>query len=161
MLGCEASRFPSPLQHSAIGEGADFRDSTRARSHEVSSCRARRTAGLLLAVVGIWLIAGGGCDLSARDLNAQGSAVIFGRVLSSPGMATYPMPPPNPVAGRRVTVSPAAGGAVIASAISGSDGGFRFNLPPGDYSVAGVGNPRLVHLDPGQQLQVDLHLLNP
>jgi hypothetical protein len=116
---------------------------------------------LLVAVIGIWLIAGGGCDLSAQDSNAQGTAVIFGRVLSLPGMATEPMPPPTPVAGRQVTVSPAAGGAVMASAISGSDGSFRFSLPPGDYSVGGVGSPHLVHVDPGQQLQVDLHLPNP
>jgi hypothetical protein len=116
-----------------------------------------RTRSVLLAL-GVWLLA---CGPSSRGLNAQDTAVIFGRVLSSPGMATQPMPPPIPVPGRRVTVSPAAGGAVIASATSAKDGSFRFSLPPGDYSVAGVGNPHLVHLDPGQQLQVDMHLPNP
>lgn len=136
-------------------------DSIRARCREIRPWRGRRALGLLIAVIGIWLIACGGCDLSARDSNAQGSGVIFGRVLSLPGVHTQPMPPPTPIAGRRITVSPAAGGAVIASAISGSGGGFRFSLPPGDYSVAGVGSPHLVHLDPGRQLQVDLHLPNP
>jgi hypothetical protein len=158
MFDHDASRLRSALSQLPVGKG-DF--PTSRRLLESLPRRMRRIAGLLFAIAGIWLIACGGCDLSARDSNAQGGAVIFGRVLSSPGMATQPMPRPIPVAGRQVTVSPAAGGGAIASATSGSDGSFRFSLPPGDYSVAGVGNPHLVHLDPGQQLQVDLHLPNP
>jgi hypothetical protein len=121
---------------------------------------ARRCAGFVLAVMAIWLMS---CNLSSRDSNAaaQASAVIFGRVLSSPGMATQPMPKPIGVPGRVVTLAPAAGGALIATATSASDGSYRFTVPPGDYSVSGVGNPHLVHVDPGQQLEVNLFLLNP
>ncbi len=99
--------------------------------------------------------------LRDSDAVAQGSAVVYGRVLSGPGVATQPMPAPTGVAGMSVTISDAASGKTLSTATSGSDGSFRFTVAPGDYSVKGPGNPHLVHVDPGQQLEVNLYLPNP
>jgi hypothetical protein len=60
-----------------------------------------------------------------------------------------------------VTVTDLSSGKVVAAALTDADGGFRFSLPPGDYSLGGVGNPHLVHVSPGQQLQEDLRFPNP
>ncbi len=68
---------------------------------------------------------------------------------------------PIGVPGVTVTVADALSGKIVSSAVSGGDGSFRFVLPPGDYAVKGRGNPHLVHVDEGQQLQVDLYLPNP
>jgi hypothetical protein len=93
---------------------------------------------------------------------AQATAVVFGRVLSGPGMAS-PMgvPQPTGVAGMKITISDFASGKTISTATSGSDGSYRFTVPPGAYSVKGPGNPHSFHVDAGQQLQVDLYILNP
>ena len=94
---------------------------------------------------------------------SDASAVVFGRVLSGPGTVSSLMPNPEPtgVAGMKVTISDLASGKTVSSAISGSDGSFRFTVPPGDYSVKGPGNPHSFRIDAGQHLQVDLLLLIP
>ncbi len=113
--------------------------------------------------LGLLSSAGCGLPLQAFAAAAQPTAVIFGRVLSSPGTAspTMPMPQATGVAGMSVTISDAASGKILSSTISGSDGSFRFTVAPGDYSLKGPGNPHLVHVDAGQQLEVNLQLPNP
>jgi hypothetical protein len=103
------------------------------------------------------------CGLSLHDSDAaaQSTAVIFGRVLSGPGMASHNMAAPTAVAGMNVTIADAASARTASTATTGNDGTFRFLVPPGDYSVKGPGNPHLVHVEPGQQLQVDLYMPNP
>jgi len=64
------------------------------------------------------------------------------------------------MSGMKVTISDASG-KTVSSAVSGHDGSYRFTVPPGNYSVQGPDNPHLVHVDPGQQLQVDLYLPTP
>jgi hypothetical protein len=102
-----------------------------------------------------------GLSPHAGEVSAQAMSVVFGRVLSSPGMASPDMPKPSGVPGTTVTISDAASGKAVASATTGNDGGFRFTVPPGDYSVKGPGNPHLVHVEPGQQFEVHLYLPNP
>jgi hypothetical protein len=133
--------------------------------------RGKRILGYVAAIFGVLLmVTSGSCSQSASDSSsdsssgsssASGDAVIFGRVLSSPGMASHEMAKPSGVAGMTVTVSDAASSKVVSTTTSAADGSFRFTLAPGDYAVAGPGNPHLVHVDPGQQLEVNLHLPNP
>jgi hypothetical protein len=92
---------------------------------------------------------------------APASAVIQGRVLSAPGAPSPMMGRPTGVPDVNVTVADALSGKVVSSALSANDGSFRFVVPPGDYAVKGRGNPHLVHVDAGQQLEVDLYLPNP
>ena len=63
--------------------------------------------------------------------------------------------------GVTVTVADISGSHVIATAITRAGGDFSFTLAPGDYSVRAAGNPHLVHVDPGQKVQVDLYLPTP
>jgi hypothetical protein len=133
----------------------------------------RRSCRVILLAFGIaGLVAGISCLKSnttgallffVSDASAQDTAVIFGRVLSGPGTMSQNMPAPSPrgVAGVNVSLSEFAGGKVISTAISGSDGSFRFTVPPGDYTIKGAGNPRSFHVDAGEQRQVDLQLPNP
>ena len=104
-----------------------------------------------------------GLPLQASIAAAQPAAVVFGRVLSSPGTVSREMPNPQPtgVAGVSVSISDFASGKTLSSTVSASDGSFRFTVPPGDYTVKGPGNPHSFHVDAGQQLQMDLYLLNP
>ena len=118
-----------------------------------------RIAGFALCLV---MASGGGLGTPLRSCEAApAGAVIYGRVLSSPGAASRQMPPPLGVAGVTVTLAAAATRKVISSAITGSDGSFRFEVEPGDYAVAGRGNPHLGHVDAGEQREVNLYLPNP
>lgn len=92
---------------------------------------------------------------------AQSTAVIFGRVLAGQGMASPNMPPPSGTPGVKVTVAEVSSAHVVGSAITVADGSFSFTVAPGDYSVSGVGNPHLVHVDAGQKVQVNLYLPTP
>jgi hypothetical protein len=65
------------------------------------------------------------------------------------------------MAGVKVTVTDLSDGKIVGTAVTGADGSFRIVVAPGDYSVSGVGNPHLVRLSPGQQLQIDLYSPNP
>jgi hypothetical protein len=64
--------------------------------------------------------------------------------------------------GVKVTVTSLSDGKIVGTAVTGADGSFRIVVvAPGEYSVSGVGNPHLVRLSPGQQLQIDLYSPNP
>ncbi len=128
-----------------------------------TDCRYRRSVLLTIVLAVACLISSARCGLSLHDSDAaaQATAVIFGRVLSGPGMASHNMAAPTGVARMNVTIADASSSRTISTATTGSDGTFRFAVPPGDYSVKGPGNPHLVHVDPGQQLQVDLYMPNP
>ena len=91
----------------------------------------------------------------------QAQAVIWGRTLSAAGAQSPRRPQPSPMAGLKVTVTDLSDGKIAGTAVTGADGSFRIVVPPGDYSVSGVGDRHLVRLSPGQQLQVDLYSPNP
>ena len=118
---------------------------------------------IVLAVICLVSSVRCGLPLQASIADAQPTAVVFGRVLSGPGTVLPDMPNPQPtgVARMSVSISEFASGKTLSSTTSGSDGSFRFTVPPGDNTVKGPGNPHLVHVDAGQQRQVDLYLANP
>jgi hypothetical protein len=116
----------------------------------------------IVAAICFVIAAGCAVGMPARTGDAApADAIVYGRVLSVPGMASPMMPAPSGVADVKVSVADAASGTVITTARTGSDGSFRFVVAPGDYSIRGAGNPHLVHLDAGQQLEVNLYLPNP
>jgi hypothetical protein len=125
--------------------------------------RRRRALVWTVVLAMICLVSSVKCGLPLQASDAQATAVVSGRVLSSPGTASplMPMPQATGVAGMSVTISDAASGKILSSTVSGSDGSFRFMVPPGDYSLKGPGNPHLLHVGPGQQLEVNLQLPNP
>ena len=113
--------------------------------------------GMLLAVS-----AGGSCLYGqVPQAGSQAQAVILGRTLSAAGAQSPRRPQPSPMAGVKVTVTDLSDGKIVGTAVTGADGSFRIVVAPGDYSVSGVGNPHLVRLSPGQQLQIDLYSPNP
>ncbi|MGO9058706.1 MAG: hypothetical protein ACLQU2_15150 [Candidatus Binataceae bacterium] len=119
----------------------------------------------MIALTALALSVGlGACNSFPANSEAasQGTAVIFGRVLSGQGMASPNMPTPSGMPGIKVTLADVSGTHVIATVITtGGDGSFSFTVAPGDYSVSAVGNPHLVHVDAGQKIQVDLYLPTP
>lgn len=117
-----------------------------------------------LILMGVFLVvSAGGCHLSGQDPQegSQAQAVISGRTLSAPGAQSPERPQPSPIAGVKVTVTNMSDGKIVGTAVTGADGSFSIVVAPGDYSVSGVGNPHLVRLSPGQQLQIDLYFPNP
>src|SRR5215470_18168723 len=118
--------------------------------------RRRILMGVFLAV------SAGGFYLLGQDPQAgsQAQAVILGRTLSAPGAQSRKRPQPSPMAGVKVTVAKLSDGKIVGTAVTGADGSFSIVVAPGDYSVSGVGNPHLVRLSPGQQLQIDLYSPN-
>jgi hypothetical protein len=123
--------------------------------------------------VRIWCLAGAAaCFIAGACLDnsaarggqpvSSSSGVIFGHVLSGQGTIS-PLQPQHftPLPGAKVTISDVHGHAVLAAATADADGGFSFTVPAGNYMVRGVGNPALVHVDPGQKVQVDLYVPNP
>ncbi len=115
-------------------------------------------------VAAICFVIAAGCavGMPARTGDAApADAIVYGRVLSVPGMPSPMAAAPSGVSGIKVSIANASSGSVVETASTGSDGSFRFVVAPGDYSISGAGNPHLVHLDAGQQLEVNLFLPNP
>lgn len=99
----------------------------------------------------------------ATDLSAgrpAKPAAVFGRVASAPGAVRRGAHGVG-IAGSRVEAINPVDGKTIASAIAGPDGGYRLTLEPGEYLLRGGGEKRYVHLEAGQELEVNLAWPNP
>lgn len=117
---------------------------------------------LILMGVFLAVCVGGGFLVSqVPQAGSQAQAVISGRTLSAPGAQSPKRHQPSPMAGVKVTVTNLSDGKIVGTAVTGADGSFSIVVAPGDYLVSGVGNPHLVRLSAGQQLQIDLYSPNP
>jgi hypothetical protein len=69
---------------------------------------------------------------------AKTGAVLFGKALSGRGSPSREHHPASAIAGAEITVTDPRINAVVAKTATAPDGGYRFDLPPGDYRANGL-----------------------
>ena len=105
----------------------------------------RRWVAAIVIVLALAECALVGCASSGGGADASGQGTVTGvvRTYGGPLLPNGQMAANgNPSSG--VTVTATSNGKTVASTVTGTDGSYRFTLPPGSYVVTGCSNATVV-----------------